>query len=1186
MGANRTVTVAAGTLTEGGIISGAYSLSKTGNGALTLSGANTYSGGMILSAGTLNINHATALGATSLFTIAGGSIDNTSGAALTLSNNNPQEWSADFVFKGSNDLNMGIGEITLSANQTVTVMSGTLTEGGSITGPHGLLKAGNGALTLSGANTFSGGLTLLTGILNLNNTSALGAASSVFTISGGTISNTSGAALTLGGNNLQLWNGDFMFTGTSALNLGTGAVSLSANRVVTVSAGTLTEGGVISGGYALTKAGAGRLTLLGANTYTGATTISAGTLQIGDGGANGSLSSLGALTNNATLVFNLSTMLTQGTDFASAITGTGALLQLGSGTLILSGVNTYTGATLISAGTLQIGVGGDAGALSASSSLINNATLVFNRANEIMQGVDFALSIGGTGELRQSGAGSLVLSGANVYTGVTKIEAGILQLGNGGTTGSLSTSSAITDDAILAFNRANILTQGTDFAWTIGGSGQVHQIGSGTLILGGANTYAGGTTLSAGRLSVNNAAALGTGLLTISGGVLDNTSGGAITLSSNNAQSWMADFTFVGSNNLDLGTGAVALSANRMVTVNAGTLTVGGTITGSYGLTKAGLGTLELNGANTFNGKTSVNGGTLLLGNNSALQNSAYNTNSVGTLVMGAAATEPVLGGVTGSGDFAPGTSVATLTLSPGLGVSQTYSGAISGSLALVKAGAGAQILTGASSYTGLTSVTAGMLKLAGSASIANSAGLSIGSGARFVFAPSSTSLAAGTLSVGTLSMASNSTLGVKWGKTIAVVSSPNLTGSIRLNMTGAYSSNVDYTVLTAPSGLNLASYVLTGVSDYVYTVTKTATSVVIRPTLTSGLATAYWLGGIVSDDPLTWTSSNFTLDSSFNTINGTSNWSTVASGTTTTTLIPGASTEVYLTDLASAGSLFMTTDADMALKGLTVTATNPVTLTDTTSSTLYLGGSGISVSAGAGAVTFGPAISLTESQSWTNSSLLEMVVGGAVDTGTSSFVLNIAGAGNMALRGAVSGSGSLTMSGSGMLTLSGENTYTGATVVNSGTLRVGAGGSEGSLNGTASITNNGSLVFNQTDVYGGSMEMAISGSGSLSLWNGILTLAASDSYTGGTTLGGGRLRLLGGSDRLSTSGTIALSAGVLDLGGYSQTTSGDVLFLGGTMENGTLTATGNAFDAQSGEVFGVLAGTIALNKTSSATLT
>jgi fibronectin-binding autotransporter adhesin len=97
-------------------------------------------------------------------------------------------------------------------------------------------------------------------------------------------------------------------------------------------------------------------------------------------------------------------------------------------------------------------------------------------------------------------AGTLILTGANAYTGATTISAGTLQIGNGGTAGALNTGSAITNDGTLAFNRSDTLTQGTHFASVISGSGAVTQAGAGTLILSGANNYTGATTISAGTL--------------------------------------------------------------------------------------------------------------------------------------------------------------------------------------------------------------------------------------------------------------------------------------------------------------------------------------------------------------------------------------------------------------------------------------------------------------------------------------------------------------------------------------------------------------------------------------------------------------------------------------------------------------------------------------------------------------
>src|SRR5439155_291369 len=225
-------------------------------------GANTYSGGTTINAGTLNINNASALG-TGTFTIAGSGnaiIDNTTGSAITLSTNNAQVWNGDFTFTGTQSLNLGTGGVTLGASRTVTVNArseerrvGNKCRGFSLT------KAGAGTLTLAGANTYSGGTTINAGTLNINNASALG--TGTFTIaarSNAIIDNTSGIAITLSTNNAQVWNGNFTFTGTQSLNLGTGGVTLGASRTVTVNASNLTVGGVISGsGFSLTKAGAG-----------------------------------------------------------------------------------------------------------------------------------------------------------------------------------------------------------------------------------------------------------------------------------------------------------------------------------------------------------------------------------------------------------------------------------------------------------------------------------------------------------------------------------------------------------------------------------------------------------------------------------------------------------------------------------------------------------------------------------------------------------------------------------------------------------------------------------------------------------------------------------------------------------------------------------------------------------------
>jgi len=156
-------------LTLGDVVSGAGAITKQGGGTAILTGGNTFSAGLTLSAGSLNLNHFTALGdAASTFTIAGGTFDNTSGGPLWLINNNPQAWNADVTFLGSQDLDLGLGAVTLNANRTVTVNANSLTVGGAVGGgAFNLTKEGTGALTLNGNNTISGALNMNAGTLTL-----------------------------------------------------------------------------------------------------------------------------------------------------------------------------------------------------------------------------------------------------------------------------------------------------------------------------------------------------------------------------------------------------------------------------------------------------------------------------------------------------------------------------------------------------------------------------------------------------------------------------------------------------------------------------------------------------------------------------------------------------------------------------------------------------------------------------------------------------------------------------------------------------------------------------------------------------------------------------------------------------------------------------------------------------------
>ena len=285
------------------------SVTITDAGTWTLSGVNTYTGGTTLGASaTLNINNAQALGtAAGTFVINGGTIDNTSGAAITTLSY-PMTWNTAFVFSGTKDLNLGSGNVTMTADVDVTTDAGTLTVDGVIAGAFNLSKDGAGALSMSAVNTFTGGTTLNAGTLNINSARALGAAAGTFIINGGTIDNITVASVTTSNYPITV-NGDFSYLGTRALNLGTGTVTLGASVQVTTTANTLTIGGTINNNAVdITKAGAGTLAFISQAVTLNNFTLSAGTLT----STSGNLSLAGNLTNNATFTDNGGTVIFNG----------------------------------------------------------------------------------------------------------------------------------------------------------------------------------------------------------------------------------------------------------------------------------------------------------------------------------------------------------------------------------------------------------------------------------------------------------------------------------------------------------------------------------------------------------------------------------------------------------------------------------------------------------------------------------------------------------------------------------------------------------------------------------------------------------------------------------------------------------------------------------------------------------
>ncbi len=221
---------------------------------------------------------------------------------------------------------------------------------------------------------------------------------------------------------------------------------------------------------------------------------------------------------------------------ATGITGTTALVQSGTGTVTLTGTNSYNGATTVSGGVLQIGNGTTDGSIATSSGITDTASLVYN----LVGSQSYANIISGSGgTVTKLGTGTLTFSGANSYTGGTTISAGLLQVGNGGTSGALGTG-AVVDNAALLYNQTS-----TTISNAISGTGTVTNTGNtGGLTIGAniAMTSSGGF-----NLTTSNAATINTGVS------LSVASGSGIVNAT--TTSGIFGLTFAGTGTLTAGTG-------------------------------------------------------------------------------------------------------------------------------------------------------------------------------------------------------------------------------------------------------------------------------------------------------------------------------------------------------------------------------------------------------------------------------------------------------------------------------------------------------------------------------------------------------------------------------------------------------------------------------------------------------
>lgn len=603
--------------------------------------------------------------------------------------------------------------------------TGTTAFSPNLTGSLAVNKNGSGTTVLEGANTYEGATTVIQGTLSAGG-QAFSANSSVNLYNVAT---------------LDLGDSDQTVGGLT----GNGTVSLGANSLTVKAPANTVFSGVIHGTGGVVKEGAGEWELQNSiSTYSGGTTLREGALKITQdqslGAAGGDLTFDGGTLRLAASPVTFTSArditleagggtLDTGTRTAvlnGSIDGTGSLTKEGTGSLTLTSANTYSGGTVIEAGSLWISadnrLGDSAGAVTLNGGVLGVTATTTSQRDFLLGGGAFNTgsgathtvqgSLSGSGDLIKDGSGTLVLSGSNSYTGDTLVNGGILQFSSNDHLGSgaiILNGGGLSAAGNYATNQNLTLSAASSFevtgSYAVDWDGQIDgatltKTGSGLLRLSNTGNSQTSTVISAGTVAIQDQNAIG-GSAAVNGGTL----------------------LFESSINFE-----------KSLTVNDGALNVAestttilsGNVSGDYysTLTKTGQGILAFSGNNTHAGQLSIYQGSVFAGKENAFSShSGIFLVSSGTLDLGGYDNEiQNLSGTGGTIEL----GLSTLTVNSNFAWSSTFAGQIQGlggAGGLVKAGPGTLTLSGNNTYANDTTVTGGALIFANLASLPDTPG-------------------------------------------------------------------------------------------------------------------------------------------------------------------------------------------------------------------------------------------------------------------------------------------------------------------------------------------------------------------------------------------------------------------------------------------------------------------------------